>query len=597
MITAAATLLLLLSLSTRSVRPVEGQNNDEIYFDRFTYKSGDVAIENDLDNDGDNDHTSIDYSPRNWSNIKCNEGSKLDECVGYRDKWLTGREWGIFKNSCKWCPADEENNCGRHHQSPVNLQRGVGLDFDRSSEFYSEIANECIDLHWMKYEDSYCKLDQLEDSDAFTIERHALRITQPISVFDDFRDDKDGVVDGVKLDCRIEGRGSRFGRIDYSKGFSQWWHLSHIDIHTPSEHTQDGVRYDGEIQLQHFYSVPARETGTNVNNEMGTVSVFLKAYDDAAPYRYLDKVICQWRRKEYEVRKECNLPLVAPTYPGCFPINNVRRSLRRRDSTNNTATDKGRPVSNFKRHPKGFRTIHDVLLYNDYHKNNPNHTEIKIQMEDSNWDPADDTIDWDDYIGDQSRKMNEEEQIYQEMIAMENGTGNNLYNGTLHEQYRRKLLNYDDIPWFNYWPMLGVRTEYYFRYSGTQTIPPCYGDFDGSSRKGTNHWRVMKDPIRIHPRQLVELRRLIAERIAPSDDPVMACAPDTAAKVTRDPSDPNKYLEVNTARPLQSWDRVHFKTFCECKDWGSKWPEDRKWCQIEDMNERFYDKKYNFDAY
>jgi len=597
MITAAATLLLLLSLSTTSVRPVEGQNNDEIYFDRFTYKSGDVAIENDLDNDGDNDHTSIDYSPRNWSNIKCNEGSKLDECVGYRDKWLTGREWGIFKNSCKWCPADEENNCGRHHQSPVNLQRGVGLDFDRSSEFYSEIANECIDLHWMKYEDSYCKLDQLEDSDAFTIERHALRITQPISVFDDFRDDKDGVVDGVKLDCRIEGRGSRFGRIDYSKGFSQWWHLSHIDIHTPSEHTQDGVRYDGEIQLQHFYSVPARETGTNVNNEMGTVSVFLKAYDDAAPYRYLDKVICQWRRKEYEVRKECNLPLVAPTYPGCFPINNIRRSLRRRDSTNNTATDKGRPVSNFKRHPKGFRTIHDVLLYNDYHKNNPNHTEIKIQMEDSNWDPADDTIDWDDYIADQSRKLNEEEQIYQEMIAMENGTGNNLYNGTLHEQYRRKLLNYDDIPWFNYWPMLGVRTEYYFRYSGSQTIPPCYGDFDGSSRKGTNHWRVMKDPIRIHPRQLVELRRLIAERIAPSDDPVMACAPDTAAKVTRDPSDPNKYLEVNTARPLQSWDRVHFKTFCECKDWGSKWPEDRKWCQIEDMNERFYDKKYNFDAY
>jgi hypothetical protein len=449
----------------------------------------------------------------------------------------------------------------------------------------------------MKYEDSYCTLDQLEDSDAFTIERHALRITQPISVFDDFRDDKDGVVDGVKLECRVEGRGSRFGRIDYSKGFSQWWHLSHIDIHTPSEHTQDGVRYDGEIQLQHFYSVPARETGTNVNNEMGTVSVFLKAYDDAAPYRYLDKVICQWRRKEYEVRKGCNLPLVAPTYPGCFPINNIRRSLRRRESTNSTATDKGRPVSNFKHHPKGFRTIHDVILYNDDHKNNPNHTEIKIQMEDSNWDPADDTIDWDDYIADQSRKMNEEEQIYQEMIAMENGTGNNLYNGTLHEQYRRKLLNYDNIPWFNYWPMLGVRTEYYFRYSGTQTIPPCYGDFDGSSRKGTNHWRVMKDPIRIHPRQLVELRRLIAERIAPSDDPVMACAPDTAAKVTRDPSDPNKYLEVNTARPLQSWDRVHFKTFCECKDWGSKWPEDRKWCQIEDMNERFYDKKYNFDAY
>lgn len=589
MVTSTPILLFFLTLSTTSVNLVKGQNTDGIYLDRFTYGSEDVVIENDLNNDRKADHTSIDYSPRNWRDIRCNEGSRLAECVGYRDKWTTGREWGVRKNYCKWCPEGENNNCGRHHQSPVNLQRAVGLDFHWSSEFYSEIANECIDLHWMKYEDSYCTLDHLEDADAFTIERHALRITQPISVFDDFRDDKDGVLDGVKLNCRIEGRGSRFGRIDYSKGFSQWWHLSHIDIHTPSEHTQDGIRYDGEIQLQHFYSVPARETGTNVNNEMGTVSVFLKAYDDAAPYRYLDKVICQWRRKEFEVRKECNLPLVAPTYPGCFPINESRRNLRR-------ARDENRGT-NFKRHPKGFRTVHDVILYNDYKKNNLNHTDVKIHMEDSNWDPSDDTIDWDAFVAEQSQKMNDEEQLYQEMMAMENDNKSENYNHTLHEEYRRKLLNYDEIAWFNYWPMLGVRTEYYFRYSGTQTIPPCYGDFDGSSRKGTNHWRVMKDPIRIHPRQLVELRRLIAERIAPSDDPVMPCSPDTAAKVQRDPNDPNKILDVNTARPLQEWDRVHYKTFCECKDWPSKWPEDRKWCKIEDMNERFFEKKYNFDAY
>jgi hypothetical protein len=34
-----------------------------------------------------------------------------------------------------------------------------------------------------------------------------------------------------------------------------------LDIHTPSEHTQDGVRYDAEIQLQHFYSVTAAQAG------------------------------------------------------------------------------------------------------------------------------------------------------------------------------------------------------------------------------------------------------------------------------------------------------------------------------------------------
>ena len=92
----------------------------------------------------------------------------------------------------------------------------------------------------MKYEDSFCTMDQLIDSDAFTIERHALRISQPIAVHDDFSQDPDGVEDGVELKCRLEGRGSRFGRIDFSKGFSHWWYLSHTDIHTPSEHTQEG---------------------------------------------------------------------------------------------------------------------------------------------------------------------------------------------------------------------------------------------------------------------------------------------------------------------------------------------------------------------
>jgi hypothetical protein len=101
----------------------------------------------------------------------------------------------------------------------------------------------------------------------------------------------------------------------------------------------------------------------------------------------------------------------------------------------------------------------------------------------------------------------------------------------------------------------------------------------------------MKDPIRIHPRQLRELQRLIADRIAPKGSPVSECEEDTAAKVKRDD---DQVIEVDTARPLMSWQKVHFKTFCECKDWDSKWPEDRKWCTIDDIDERFFDKMYNF---
>jgi hypothetical protein len=55
-------------------------------------------------------------------------------------------------------------------------------------------------------------------------------------------------------------------RIDFSKGFSQWWHLSHTDFHVPSEHTQEGKRYAGEIQMYHWYSVSAAVAG--IHNEV-----------------------------------------------------------------------------------------------------------------------------------------------------------------------------------------------------------------------------------------------------------------------------------------------------------------------------------------
>jgi len=430
----------------------------------------------------------------------------------------------------------------------------------------------------MKYEDSFCTMDQLIDSDAFTIERHALRISQPIAVHDDFSQDPDGVEDGVELKCRLEGRGSRFGRIDFSKGFSHWWYLSHTDIHTPSEHTQEGQRYDAEIQLHHFYSVTAEEAG--IDNEVGTVSIFAQAYDDVAPYSFLDKVICQWRRKEFEVRTACGLDPIPSKYPGCFPLS---RRERERNLRNQNKRMKD-PRNQMK-----FQTAQDVILHNDKHKNNPNHTNVKIRMDESNWGPPEDK-DWNTWIEEQSNKMSENEELYHR-IRMNDYGGN--HTEELHKHFR-KLVQFEELEWFNYWPMIGVRTEYYFRYSGSQTIPPCYGNFVPELRTGTNHWRVMKDPIRIHRRQLQELRRLTADRIAPIDSPVNACQPDTAAKVTRDTLDTNKILDVSNARPLQSWSKTHFKVFCECKDWPSKWPEDRKWCEIEDINERFFLKPYNF---
>jgi carbonic anhydrase len=419
------------------------------------------------------------------------------------------------------------------------------------------------------WQDAWCPLDQLIAADAFTIERHALRISQPITVTED---------DEVKLDCFIEGKGSRFGRIDFSKGFSQWWFLSHIDIHTPSEHTQEGKRYDAELELHHFYSASATEAG--VNNELATVSMFMEVYDDAPPYRYLDKVLCQWRRHEHETRMACGLDPIEGSYPGCFPYQNGR-NLRETTAQKKQAA----PV----------QTVQDLIIAHDHRRKQLDNgiNDVPdlptLTMNPENWDPAESTDEeWVEIIAQESAQFKRDEQLWKELHKeFRNDTAK--AHEEFHERHRQ-LITGDEIKWFNYWPMLGVRTEYYYRYSGSQTIPPCYGEPASDSRRGTNHWRVMKDPIRIHPRQLTEMKRLIRERIAPQNDPVMACKPDTAAKV----SDGGE--SVDTARPLQYEHPIHFKVFCECKDWPSRWPEDREWCDIDDVYERFYDKPYNFQT-
>ena len=314
------------------------------------------------------------------------------------------------------------------------------------------------------------------------------------------------------------------------------WYLSHIDVHTPSEHSQEGKRYDGELQLQHFYSVNA-SMAKGVANEMGTVAVFLQAYDDAPPYRYLDKVICQWRRHEQETRQACNLPPVSGSYPGCFPS---RRKMMRRDES----SSRSKPIEKGMKEP--FQTFHDWILARERHDKEKNVNNLtafpRLVMDTVNsYGPEMTEDEWAHFISKESAKCKAEEMLWTQLHSEFNDT--NRAHEEFHERHRR-LIGGEELNWFNYFPMLGVRTEYYFRYSGSQTIPPCYGSFDPTSRGQTNNWRVLKDPIRIHRRQLAEMKRLLSERIASWDAPTMACQPDTAAKVRSDGT-------VEAARPLQ----------------------------------------------
>jgi hypothetical protein len=107
----------------------------------------------------------------------------------------------------------------------------------------------------MKYFDSSCAYDELRELNAFTIERYGLKITQPIG-----QTKVDNGFYGIAC-SQQPGIGRRWGRVDFPKGYSQWWLLSHIDFHVPSEHTQNGKRYSAELQLHHYYSVTAEEAG------------------------------------------------------------------------------------------------------------------------------------------------------------------------------------------------------------------------------------------------------------------------------------------------------------------------------------------------
>ena len=147
-------------------------------------------------------------------------------------------------------------DCGQTRQSPIELFRDVGL-------LNSPVAKDCPDWHHMKYFEGACKWDDLVDNahsihrNNFLIRRHALQILQPV--------DDGGVLQCV--DNNLLGRinetdhGRVYPRLDVSKGFPKYFLLAHTEISVPSQHTQEGIRYDAEVSMAHFYeeAFPTRE--------------------------------------------------------------------------------------------------------------------------------------------------------------------------------------------------------------------------------------------------------------------------------------------------------------------------------------------------
>jgi hypothetical protein len=299
----------------------------------------------------------------------------------------------------------------------------------------------------------------------------------------------------------------------------------------------------------------------------------MDVYDGVDDWPELNRVICGWREAEEKNRRACGLPSVEEEYPGCVYY---RRGHSVTNETTIAAQGVRRGLQN--RYNEGEKTIKDykpatsaidIMMENLLQHNSGNTT---YKQKDIDFDEVEglEDFDWDAFVEEQYKK------------------------DELKKQNTRRLLDYQHVPWFNYFPMIEVRTEYYYRYSGTQTAPPCYGKFiSGGGRAQTNHWRVFKDPIRVSQRQVDEMHRLLRARIAPSNDPLKACKKDTAAAT--DPTNPKK---VTVARPLQSTHEAHFQVFCECTNWKSHWKEDQLWCQTfkDEQMTRYYDHPYNFPS-
>jgi hypothetical protein len=173
--------------------------------------------------------------------------------------------------------------------------------------------------------------------------------------------------------------------------------------------------------------------------------------------------------------------------------------------------------------------------------------------------------------------------VRKENFTPKGGKDEDAYFEEIHSAFQRRELqvpimeNYEDVHWWPYEWLLKVGTEYYFRYEGSMTVPPCFT---------VNHWRVMKDPIRVAKHQIQELERLLAWRL--NGD----CDASTAGK----PRDGNPDA-VDVNRPLQELEKGHRMVFCECQDWPSKFPKEREWCekwQTRDPELRLYDNPYNW---
>jgi hypothetical protein len=171
-------------------------------------------------------------------------------------------------NQCVDCSTtrstdDKEHSkkCRKGIQSPIDLPRNITA------------SQPCRDRHRMNYVKGSCRFDTLD----FEVLPHVLRVYQP-----------------RRNDCNVAPN------IDFSLGYPVPWLLEFTDISVPSQHTQDGHRYDAEVILSHTYS-----TSNASDRFIGNVAVFLEKGTEEDHYDFLELYLRAWRESVAKVYKTC----------------------------------------------------------------------------------------------------------------------------------------------------------------------------------------------------------------------------------------------------------------------------------------------------
>ena len=288
-------------------------------------------------------------------------------------------------NSCQHCPAGS-NDCGRHTPSIANQSINQFTTRIRIGNWNPQKCERMyrIDLHWMKclYEDSYCIIvDQLVDAGAFTIERHALQISQPAHRGIRWRRRRQ-VWRSTDWCAASRESGSRLIRTDQSTtakvlAIDDVW-VTWTSMYRPNTPKKGNSRLRRGNTAPAFWWRPVVEW-----NEMGTACECLyerlstRMLPCTVQYRYLVRqdIICQWRRREYEIRRECGLlePPIEGNYLGCL-FNTQTRTTRTQSSTQKENNDGRQTVFTREEQtiPKRRRCS---LLQRERHKDDPDRSQ------------------------------------------------------------------------------------------------------------------------------------------------------------------------------------------------------------------------------